>query len=359
VLQWLELEAQYLEKEVMNFRILIILAFIVLLTACDKNEVVDNTTKEAKIIYADGVSGNLIEYDLVNSIPIKQKSKTELEELGAFGNIKKIKVYRNQIYLFSESQNILVLDITDFKLDTLYKFDELASIPKDICFPNSTTAYVMFDSSNVISIVDIHNKKIAFNYTSSGIVSSISALGNKLFLTDEVNNNFKVNDVRDNSEIASILASDYPVAIQPTSDGKFATVLCNGKGKRNPEELKTNALLLYFDLVTYKQTNAINLGINKILASNQDCKGYVLTSSDFGYIITNEVLFRFDSKLKSRLRQIGKVGYDLIAYNLPIDEVYVAKVQSNSTLIDIYDAKSANKKDSYNLNSQISAFIVR
>jgi len=249
-----------------------IILFTLILTinvACSNEEpLIDNSKNNASFLIQRDMN-TLEVLDFNDDVTF---TNIELPQNLNIGKIDLMKKFRGKYYLVNkELKKVFVLENINVPLIT--EIDLNPSIIKDICFPNATDCYIIYENSAKMGIIDLTTNEITnIEIALSGIASSIAGLGNQVYVTIPAKNLVEVIDTRTNSVVSQISVSNNPSIVDFSENGKNAIVISTGNTNTpamiNVIDLETKQIIKS-NILTGKEQTAINVIPNAMIVCSQ------------------------------------------------------------------------------------------
>lgn len=279
-------------------------------------------TGEVKII-------NLPDFKEVNSDILAGKISFQLT--GPITNMNK---FGDNLYLSAAKDfKVIVIDIKTMTLKAILDFSNQQAEVGEIAFPNSTDAYIVHPNKDFVSIVDITVFKIARQITVGSGPCSIAVSGNQIIVTNKLSDNVSIIDSRTHSQETLLPVSPVPSFVKVSNDGNYAVVVSAGYGKTDTTQPKSPAVVTFINIADKSINNQFDLGFEKIDPVQQNPVGLVLTPSDWGFVATNENLFRIDIKSKTDISLVVRRVFYNETYDAANQKIVLFSTIDNSNKI--------------------------
>ncbi len=312
--------------------ILIVFIALVALSCGGEERIVDNSNPNWKLMVStDEVESKLALFQMPAGELLSEDIYFESNGESLPGKVVKIVLYREEIYLVIPSaKKILAINKLSYEKVAEYDFSNEGLEPIDICFPNSTDAYVAHGNDSKFSILDIYNKQIFTTDTLSGTPVAIVNSGNQVFTANPGNNNLSVIDVREHEQVDILETPDVPYYLDVAVEGKFLVLVSAGHGKID-EAVGTEARLSIYDISLRQKITEVILqgpGINSL----DDMPGGLLTTYfDNAFIPVGSILLQLNLQV-NKLVPVFQNSYDAIYYNAKKQKLLLTKRLEGSTL---------------------------
>lgn len=336
--------------------ILIALFLIISLASCAREEkIIDNGIFSYSLLVSykgstglNQVSlpdGNLLNADIIKANNADYNS----------GNISKIVEYRNQLFVFIPDLNkVGVFDSKTFKNIYDIDFSSLKGIPTDICFPNSTDAYITLPNLNQVALVDIYTQQISRYLDIAGYPSSIANVGNQIAVTCKNTNQIAIIDSREYKETQRFDIYSNPLFIEVSKTNEFV-IVCEGTGL---DSVKKEAKVIFMDPNSKALTATLDLTYTTEKAINQIPNSLAITMKDYAFVCTNRAIFRIDTKNRRVNKQIPGT-YDKVTFSSKLTQlIYYKSNDANVTELSFADQTSAEVQVLVKLNQLVSSMFI-
>ena len=248
--------------------ILLILTSIIIVACSHEEPLIDNSKTNVSFIIQRNI--NTLEILDFNDNP----TFTNIELEKNIGKIDLMKKFRNKYYLVNkEMKKVFVLENINIPTINEIDFSFNGLIVKDICFPNATDCYIIYENSANVGIIDLTTNEITnIEIELSDIASSIAGLGNQIYVTIPNKNLVEIIDTRTNDIVSKITISNSPSIVDFSDNGRSAIVISRG-------DANTSAMINIIDLetkqitrtniLTGNQQNAINIIPNAMVVDSR------------------------------------------------------------------------------------------
>lgn len=325
---------------------------ILFLTACNEEKIINDVVINQNFIIAvDSANPKLILYDTKDGI-LSDDIYFDKNGKKLTGDISKITEYGGMIFLLMPTvYKVEIIDKFNFKSIATIDFSNERLEPTDICFANSTDAYICHGNDSTISLLDVYNMAVARRITVGKHPVSIAAAGNQIFVTNQFDNTVSIVDSRTHQEEAVLNVGTAPSLVAINGENEKALVISLGDGKLNPEKTKTASIATFIDVATRKIGKKLELGTLKTKAVEQYPIKIVLTLNDWAYIQTKTHLLRLDAKRESGINTLSTEFNKDIVYHKLRNQLLIVNGQGND--VEIANANNAGKILNFTLNRQI------
>ncbi len=334
------------------FRLIYLAIISMLMISCSMEEKVVNVVEDDwKAIISIAGSNPTLQ---VRSMPdnkivindiFKEKLNTTLSH-----PVARIREYRNNLYLFvPEEYKLYIIKKIDFSKIAVLDFSTEKIKPIDATFPNATDAYISFENSTFVTLLDITNFVIAKNVQTEQNPSGIACSGNQIFVANQLSSTVSIIDSRTKNQEALINVPSNPAFVSIVPNGFEAVVVSIGSGKVDGATDKTNAIATYIDVKKREILAQVEIGINAIKATEQVPVGFVSTPYNWGFIATKSNLFRLDYKVRDKISSVSSKEFKYITYSGEIDMLLLLRMYNNKTELVIASPKTGVQNKIYDL----------
>lgn len=250
---------------------------------------------------------------------------------GLSSVVKSIVGFDQEIYLvLPDEQKILCISRLNFNIITEYDFSSQNLTPIDICFPNASNGYVIFENSTELVLIDrinkgISNVRIELNF----IPSDINYAGNRIYVISEIANKILfigTNTKQVGGELDTWF-SPIKVDVDPSGDEIF--VMCSGYNSIS--DTKEIAKGMFISTSNEVLIDEIDLADD--FSRDNDIIPYDFTYTneelDFIFLTTDKGLLRIDTRNKSNIRFVSNVSHSQIFFNDLSSELIMLQVSEN------------------------------
>ncbi len=321
------------------------------MSACDSNDRIVNNytdsyyiflTRESspeKLSIMEIPSGSIISDDIY-----REKNGESLP-----GRIEKISEYGGRFYLLiPEKNSLVIIDKITYAKDTILDFSEEGLEPYDICFPNSTDAYIAFGNSNKVYLLDITtdviSRKIEVGQHPVAIDYAGTTEANFVYTANQGDNTVTIIRTGDHKIMGTLQVGTAPTFIETSWDAKKILVLSIGDGRIN-ENAKTPVKLTKIDAVTRQVTETDEVG-NAIVKTNEILPiGFTLTPENMAYILVDSYLIRLYVNFKSPIQILTRDSYQSsLYYNFKRDELETILISGDKKQFVALNASNVSRK---------------
>jgi|GEM_PF-5920599 len=281
-------------------------------------------------------------------------SNTNIDALNQLFNGKKI----NQIYNHLEKFYIIIngenkIYIFDEKLENKQEVEinEVNLIPKKILFINATDAYVVYENSNLVGVLDIYYKKFVKNIKFDNNVLTIEKADNFLFISMD-NKSIVRYDIRTNQTTQPLNLRNNCNLIN-FNNKKEIMVFIEGDTINN---LSATVLYVNKDDITKNE----EVPLNFFSTNNNQFKFYnaLNIDNDYIFVTTNLGLVRYDNLNKTSSFKLDNVAYTFsIVFNLT-SEILLLDNNSNVSAINYIDNATGNLSKTQFINKKITKLLI-
>jgi len=331
---------------------LILFLNVLLFISCNEEKIINDVIVNQKFVLAvDSANPKLVLYDTKDGI-LSNDIYFENNGKNIPGDISKITEYGGMLFLLMPNiYKIEIIDKITFKSLATIDFSNERLEPTDICFANSTDAYICHGNDTALTLLDIYNMAIARKITVGKNPVSIACAGNQIFVANQSDNTVSVVDSRTHKEEAELKVSTAPCLVAVNGENEKALVISLGDGKINSSQTKTAAVATFIDIATRKTGKKVELGTLKTKALDQHPLKLILTLNDWAYIQTKTHLLRLDAKRESGINTLSSEYNRDIVYHKLRNQILVVKGQGNG--VQILNANNAGKILSFTIDNQI------
>lgn len=267
--------------------------------------------------------------------------------------ISNIRLFLKYIFVFIPEENkISILDKNTFTIVSEIDFTENGLQPIDITFANATEGYVIFKDAPKVALIDIYYFKIAKIIDMEGNPSSISSVGNQIYITIPLNDIVSVIDSREHSVVQNIQVGNVPYLIYPTIDGSKFVIISAGVGKipGDVRDAVTSPSVTLIDIQSRNIVSTNSIETPKLDMKTQLPLSFIITNNDWAFIITKDNLIKLDIREPSYSTRVEQYSYSQIYHNNVYNELYVLDSQNNSSKLYQLDPVTGKKKENITLN---------
>ncbi len=341
---------KYSELKVKKSLFLLLLSLLIF--SCSPEEKVINPIEESWniLVATDGLSPKL----QLRSLPDNKVLFDDIfsEKLGITLKepVSYITEFRNNLYLFATKENkIYVIKKSDYSKLAVLDFSAEQLQPTGITFPNATDAYISFNNSNSVTLVDITTFLIVKYVNTELNPIGIASSGNQIYVANSGSSTVSVLDSRTKNQESVINVTPKPSFVAITPNGLEAVVISVGSGKIDSLNEKTPAVATYIDIATRNIISSAEIGVNTIKAIDQIPIGFVSTPYNWGFVITKTNLFRLDFKTRDKVSSITAKDYRYITYSNGQDLLLLVRFYNNSYEIVIASPKTGIQSQTFKI----------
>lgn len=338
----------------MKFYLILSLVIISLIACTNDEKIINNVSVHQKfLISTKGDNPKLILYDSEDKI-ISNDLYNLMNEPALSSPITKLKEYGGKIFCLIPSEHRI--DIID--KDSLYfvkKIDFSSSNlePTDICFANSTDAYICHGNDSVVTLFDMFNLENARTIKVGKHPVSIASAGNQIFVTNQADNTVSIIDSRTH-EVEKVINLHFaPSFVETSGEWEKAVVVSLGQGKLDSNQTKSEARVSFIDVASKELTNVLDLQNSQIPAKEQYPIDFILTKYDWAFILTKTNLLRVDVRREKGINTISDKSYDGLMYSGLRNVILIINNAKNE--IRVSNASTASLIYTINLESNISS----
>ncbi|HPO62565.1 MAG TPA: hypothetical protein PK762_05735 [Candidatus Kapabacteria bacterium] len=332
--------------------------FALMLFSCGDEKVIDSTKSLHSVLAASNESpyvlslvnipSNTIEYEDI----ISQFNSFQLDN-----PIENILVYRDEIFLFvPESFKIFVLDANSYRLKATIDFTLSNEKPISACFPNATDCYIIHRNGSSVSLLDLTNYTIPRTIQVGKGTSSIAVSGNQIFITNKTDNTVSIVDSRTHTQEAVLNVPSKPAFVDISSDNKKVAIISLGDGKEDTTETKSASMVTIFDVESRNQLYQVPISIGSYKAENQFPNCFSVSSVGYGFIATQQALFRTDIKREGKISLVERGNFNRVLYDYKSDEILVWQIKDNQKFLRYLTSSNGTEVSSFSFNNRYSVF---
>lgn len=346
----------------MDWLKLFILFFVILLFSCDDNSSSSNKNLNEfrKVLFAtDEIQSEFYLYDLKTEAYTKVDVFSDNSQLP--GRVEKIyKFGKNYYLLIPEANSIFIIDDVNYKYVDEIKFDE-GYEPFEIAFAeNSTTAYVIHKSKDIVSVIDLTENQVAKEITNYVLnPKDIFTDGNVLFVANFSDNSVSMFSTIDESLINKFQVSPGPFQITVTNKDRDLLVISSGLGKYDSLSTEnTPAAATYLNPETGELISSFELSYGNINAVDVVPFELINTSNDFAFLRDKNYLLFLNARIKQDVRLFYFKEFDGMYYDVLDALLYLSENNGANTTISVSLISTNTVESTINLNHKVSAFII-
>lgn len=315
--------------------LLLFIIFFSIFFSCKKEESILEGETPPRYFY-------IVTSDQPNSVKLFEfPSKNIIDEDVYFSrngskldDISQIIEYRGYVYLLQKkSFKISIVTADSFKLVAELDWKTHQLEPSSISFVNATTAFISFQDTALVSVLDLTNFKLAKNIN---VASPIYYLDNASFYVLGLSlqsGDLIVIDSRTYTISNTINAGDRPLALAFNQERSEIFVLCVGKGKIDTSNYKTNAKLIAYKFPDFSKFLETDIIVGSINAQTIIPTGIVVPGRYYGIITTLSGFLRF-SLTNPKLIQRYIVGeFFNLLYDYKRDQIIAISKSGNISTI--------------------------
>lgn len=247
--------------------------------------------------------------------------------------ILQILEFRGAFFLLQSYSN----KITICNTSTLSKIAEISfanKTPIGVAFPNATTAFVSFNNSSTIDVIDLTNLQIARSINVPFNSGKVIAVLFYVFVLHPSSNAVSVIDSRTFSVVRTFSMPDVPIDIETNPSYDHVYILCVGKGKIDTSTSKTSAQLVTVSLNNFENQKYYEISVGGITSTEVVPFGLSIPNKYFGFIATEKGLLRFSLTNPNQFQKVLSGIFYSVNYNNKADELIAFETKSNQT--DVY-----------------------
>lgn len=341
---------------------LLLLSFFLLFFSCSDEKLITEISPNKHILIAthDGTNakltrltfpdGEIIGNDVFFQANGKTISNNKITQLATY--------LQNIWVIIPDDFKLLALDRTTFKLLADFGFQDEKQSPRKIVFANATEAYLIFENTNYVYLIDTYYYKIARKIELEGNPSDILAVGNQVYITLPMQNKLAILDTRTHKIENTLQINNVPYLVQKNADGTKILVLCAGIGKI-PGDFREAISLPTITTIDFKTNNVLsNFEIKppKVDLLKEYPKQFIITNNDWGFFATEKYLVRLDVKDPKNTLLIEQASYKELLHNNIYNEFYLLLNLPTQSIIHQVDPILAKKITKLTLNQLITYF---
>lgn len=328
-------------------------SLLLIIWACSpEDRLVNNTSGNAQFLT---LSENLNQQLSLLKLPnFDFATNNDIEEVNKLFDNKKI----NQIYKHLDKFYILVKNeskiyVFDNKLKNKQEIEisETSLNPKQIIFINATDAYVVYENSNLLGVVDIYYNKFVKNINFSNNILTFINADNYLFISMD-NKSVVRYDIRTNQTTPPVNLRNNSNLIN-FNNKKEIMVFIDGDLINN---LSATVLFLNKDDISKNEEFPLNF----FNTNNDEFKFFKALNieNDYIFVTTNLGLLRFDNLNKTSTLKLDEISYEFCnVFNLTSEILLLNNTNAVSWLHFNNNASGESNKVQI-LNKKISKFLV-
>lgn len=326
--------------------------------SCGDEKIINNSQDNWKVLIAlKNPSPVLALYEYPSGKILSQDVYKEFNGESLTFIPEKMAEYANSIFLlFNEGKKIISLDAKSYKKLAELDFNSSNKSPLNMCFANSTTAYIIYQNDSIVDVFDLTVFKITRSINIKKITTAIGCIGNQIVIANGPDNSVTIMDTRDNSIRGSLAVEPYPCLIDFTADGLKAVVISAGNGKFD-STVKSNAVAQTIDYNLIQPMEKIDLGLGIVKPIDQIPQSMAHNAKIYCFIGTQQYLLRYNTRTGTQISRIDIGNYLSVVYNYKRDEMlYVKQIGSLLHLITA-DPVTSGTKATYTLPSGYIALL--
>jgi YVTN family beta-propeller protein len=328
-------------------QILILLAVVILFSACSSEEkLIDNTDSEWEILAATD-DAKVMHIEMPSQDILSQDVMTVVLSEPAGGNIEKITEFRNNVYFFiPDVYKIIVADKFDFTKVAEIDFSTTQLVPTDICFPNATAAYVTHSNAASVSLVDITTFQVVRQIAVGDSPREIAAAGNQVYVCNQAGHSCSVIDTRTNEVAATIGVSPNPTYVGVNSAKTEMVVVSLGFGKTDSAS-KSPAMVTFIDIESRTKVAETPLGFGAVDPNEQHPMGLAVSPKDWAFIPTKDYLLRVDARFHDRVMLASRKLFPEIYYDHKVEKMFMMGSAEGGRQLALGDPIAAQYENLY------------
>lgn len=336
---------------------IITLAAIILsvgISGCSKEEPTYNNFKdEWKIlVVSTGSPSSLVLINQPDGVVKSADIFTAANGVPLPGKVQKVVEYRENLYLMIPAiYQIVVVDKLTFKQKAVVDLSATMRIPTDIAFGNATTGYIAHENDTSVTVIDITNFTLGRSIKVGNHPIAISAVGNQVFVANQVDNTVSQIDTRTNAVVAIHQVAPAPTFIIPNANGHEVIVLSLGGGKLDSSTKSA-------PVVTYIDSARIIIGVTPlddalIDGVNAFPTSIAVSPKEWAFITVQKGVIRLDTKGRKDYKLVIEQQYIQSYYNFRRSEVLLLSGLSGI----IIDEVSGEQKTTFAIPTDATTMI--
>lgn len=343
--------------------ILVLTVALAVFAACSPEEVVNTSEQNLHILAVMAQSPGCLTSIKMPESTVEHADLLSRAGIAVTGNpISSVRFFMNRTYVSVPADGkIYVLSDTNYAKLAEIDFSQSGDSPVDICFPNSTSAYVLCSSTNKVHVLDIYSdyQKIQAVTVGSNPVA-INCFLNMVFVANHADNTVSVIDTRTNKIDKTINTSDRPAFLEIIPEVNRLAIVCRGKGKEEGStDVKTDAIVNLYDLETMTLKKDIPLAKGNFTAASQNPVSVTSNSSGQAYILSGNYIFRLETIAGVRLDLYKKLNSSFINFSRWLNQLIVSQKVSSKPTLTFNSATAAEESSKVLPDTALMAYPVR
>ncbi len=343
--------------------ILLIAFAVALFASCSPEEVVNTSEQNLHILAVLAQTPGCLSSIKMPESTVEHADLLARAGIAVTGNpISSVRFFMNRTYVAVPADGkIYVLSDTNYSKLAEIDFSQTGDSPVDICFPNSTSAYVLCTSTSKVHVLDIYSdyKKIE-SITVGANPVAINCFLNKVFVASYNDNRVSVIDTRSNKIESTIVTADRPAFLEVIPEVSRLAIVCRGKGKEaGSTEAKTDAIVNLYDLTTMTLKKDIPLAKGSFAASAQNPVSVTSNATGQAFILSSNYIFRLETIAGVRLDLYKKLNSNFLNYSRWLDRLIVSQQVSKRPMLTFNTAATAEESSKVLPDTAIMAYPVR
>ncbi len=345
------------------FKIGLIIAFTAsLLISCSKEKLINEGSTDRDIIAAtyDGNS-HLARYKFPTGTKISDDLFYQSNHSYISANkVANIRLFLKYIFLcVPDDYKIYIIDKNNFTSVATIDFSQEQLMPTDIAFANATEGYAIFKNTPKVALIDVYYFKLAKMIDVKDIASSISAVGNQIFVAIPLQNDVSIIDSRIHDVVQDISVDNRPYLLYPNIDGKDMNVVTAGFGKipGDPNNALSKPTLNIIDVQSRSIASSNLIDPPKADLTQELPSSFIVTNNDWGFLITQNYLIRIDTRNPQYAIRIEQYTYGGLYHNNIYNELYVLdNKDANTSVIRALDPITGKKLNYINISLPVLTY---
>ncbi len=343
--------------------ILMLTVAVALFSACSPEEVVNTSEQNLHVLAVLAQTPGCLSSIKMPESTIEQLDLLARAGIAVSGNpISSVRFFMNRTYVAVPADGkIYVLSDTNYSKLAEIDFSQTGDSPVDICFPNSTSGYVLCTGTNKVHVVDIYSdyQKIKSIPVGANPVA-INCYLNQVFVANYLDNNVSVIDTRTNEIERTIGTADRPAFLEVIPEVSRLAIVCRGKGKdTGSTDAKTDAIVNLYDLQTMTLKKDIPLAKGSFAASAQNPVSVSSSATGQAFILCGSYIFRLETIAGIRLDLYKKLNSNFINYSRWLDRLIISQQVSKRPMLTFNTSSAAEESSKALPDTALMAYPVR
>lgn len=268
------------------------------------------------------------------------------EQLGITTNSKVTAIKEflgNLFFLIPEDSKIIVASLDSLKKIAEIDFSATKGTPVDICFANSTDAYVCLENSDEISIVDLTSFLSAKLIKVGKNPCKAVAIGGRVFVANYSDATVSVIEINMRTVSNTINVRPCPISVDASNDGAKLIVTCRGNGKDDSNITRTSAVAQFYGFSSLELLAEKELGTSSIKAANVNPRAATVSARNYAFFATDNALMRINASTYDKASASLKGDFHFVMYNFWRDELMILKSNGSTSEIITADPNNGSK----------------